>query len=125
MLLTNHDKQNLGLADVDQNLNVTNLRLNKRGHIQYSTDKGVTWDNLSTAKKWINLFAGPMDDVDGDGSSDNILGNIEYLKSKLEESTGVKPEDLENILKRIDELEEITKDIQGIPDDQILALFGK
>lgn len=125
MLLTNHDKQNLGLVDVDQQVNVTNLRLNKRGHIQYSTDKGKTWENLSTAKKWINLFAGPMDDIDGDGSSDNILKTIEYLKSKLDESAGVTPEDLENILNRIDELEQVTKDIQAIPDEQILALFGK
>lgn len=125
MLLTNHDKQNLGLVDVDQQVNVTNLRLNKRGHIQYSTDKGKTWYNLSTAKKWINLFAGPMDDIDGDGSSDNILKTIESIESRLDESTGVKPEDLENISNRIDELEQVTKNIQAIPDEQILALFGK
>lgn len=122
--MTNHDRQNLGIVD-DQNLDATNLRLNKRGQIQYSTDHGETWNNLSTAKKWINLFTAPLGDIDGDGVSDDLLGEIEDLKLKMEDASGVQAEEIQNLITQIEKLEQSLNNITGIPDEQILALFGK
>lgn len=120
-------RSNLGL---ENDIRVTNLRLNKRGQIQYSQDKGKSWNNIRSTDRWINLFAGPMDDIDGDGTSDNVLPTIEDLKDtieKLETEGTVPPEelesikaDLETIEKQLDELANITP----ISDEQIDSLIN-
>ena len=112
-------RSNLGL---ENDIRVTNLRLNKRGQIQYSQDKGKSWNNIRSTDRWINLF--------GDGTSDNVLPTIEDLKDtieKLETEGTVPPEelesikaDLETIEKQLDELANITP----ISDEQIDSLIN-
>lgn len=73
---------NLGITD---KIPFTNIRLNKRGQIQYSTDGGNTYYNFTSGdREVLNLFAGPLDDIDGDGTSDNVTATIEDLKEKVQ-----------------------------------------
>ena len=83
----------------------THLRINKRGLIQYSVDNAETWNNIRDIRDWINLYTGPLDDLDGDGSSDNIIKELESIKAQLEEQGGVSSETLESINKRLSDIE--------------------
>ena len=94
-------KKNLGIVG----LSATNLRINKRGLIQYSTDNAKTWNNLRDIKEWVNLYTGPLDDMYGDGSSDNIIKELTDIKQKLDEIGGASTETIESLEERLSNIE--------------------
>lgn len=118
--MTNHNR-NLGICN--DGIEATNLRLNKRGQIQYSTDHRKTWNNIVTTSQWINLFTAPIGDIDGDGNTDNVLQDIEDIRKQLEEGSGASKEEIQEINDKLDSLEASIKSIKPVPDDQILNLF--
>ena len=94
-------RQNLGIVG----LSATHLRINKRGLIQFSIDNAETWKNIRDIRDWVNLYAGPLDDMDGDGTSDNILGELESIKKQLEEMSGASAETIESLQERLSKVE--------------------
>ena len=83
----------------------THLRINKRGLIQYSIDNAETWKNIRDIRDWVNLYTGPLDDMDGDGSSDNIIEELEAIKASLEELGGASAETIESLQERLSNIE--------------------
>lgn len=81
--MSNSITNNLGIRS---QLPITNIRLNKRGQLQYSVDGGVSFYNFDANinNGTINLFAAPLDDMDGDGTSDNIFETIKRIESKVQ-----------------------------------------
>ena len=100
-------RKNLGIIGST----ATHLRINNRGVIQFSIDNAETWKNIRDIRDWINLYVGPLDDLDGDGSGDNIIGELESIKKQLEELSGASAETIESIQERLSVIE---KYINGI-----------
>lgn len=100
-------RQNLGIVGSF----ATHLRINKRGLIQYSIDNAETWKNIRDIRDWVNLYAGPLDDIDGDGSSDNIIGELESIKKQLEEINGASTDTVESLQERLSKVESFVNGI--------------
>ena len=126
------NKANLGISHPDGIIDpITNLRMNKRGQLQFSIDKGFSWKNLKDDDVWVNLYVGPLDDVDGDGSSDNILSRLQSLQTAVDDLdiSSVTQEEfdalngvVDNINERLESIEEV--DVEPIPYDDIINIFG-
>ena len=121
--------KSLGILAPDH-INATNLRLNKRGNIQYSTDWGLTWQNIWDSGKWINLFAAPFDDLDGDGESDDVLSALESIEKRVStmEQDGTKQEiaNLKNDIQQIrSQIADHVASISPITDEQIDEIVKK
>lgn len=94
-------RKNLGIIGTS----ATHLRINNRGVIQFSIDNAETWKNIRDIRDWINLYVGPLDDLDGDGSGDNIISELESIKKQLEEMGGASAETIESIQERLSKIE--------------------
>lgn len=109
-------RDNLGIVNTD---GITNLRIHKRGYIQYSMDNGKSWHNSS--KQFLNLF---VDDNDDPDPVDPGIGQIEF-KTHTEFPNIGKANMLyvatdENTIYRYDSVKEIYVILNNILDIKVI-----
>lgn len=117
-VVNDDSRDNIGLVNTE---GITNLRIHKRGYIQYSLDNGKSWHNSS--KQFLNLFVEDEDPDPGEPGIKQIefkthmefpnIGKADMLYVATDENTIYRYDSVKGVYVILNNILDI-KVIQGI-----------